>query len=234
MRQWLKAHLPYALTCAIARAINRPWMEDLQRTERLTEYAWVLGQMGQYHPDGLPILDFGYAGGYLDEALCQYGPVTGVDPRETPRIRHPNFHREWPWSRPLSYYGTCISVSTLEHLPDAPEWVARMLDCTKPEGQVLITIPCGAAPKQFRGYRLWALRELLEWPCLEEFILYRREAGYWQRLDGPFCELEEGTQVSSAAVAEHLPESSEHQVNAIGCLRLVRPAGPWPTAEGDG
>ena len=99
---------------------------------------------------------------------------------------------------------------------------------------MLITIPCGAAPKQFRGYRLWALRELLEWPCLEEFILYRREAGYWQCLDGGFCGLEMGHEVNYTAVAEHLPESSEHEVHAVACLRLVRPLGPWSTDATDG
>ena len=236
IRSWVKAHLPYPLVLAIARAINRPWMEDLHRTERLTEYTWVLGEVARYHQDGDRILDFGYAGGYFDEMLCQFGQVTGIDPRETPPIKHPNFHREWPWAQPLGLYGTIVSISTLEHLPTARMWVEVMLSALKPGGQLLITIPCGAEPQQFKGYRLWSLRELLFWPNLTEFTIYRREQDYWQRLDGEFCELAEGVEASHRAISEHLPESTEHQVNGLACLRFVQPlhpAVPSPTDADD-
>ena len=190
---------------------------------------WILGQVGKYHSMGEPLLYFGYAGGYLAEALCQLGPVTGVDPRKTPEILNPNFMREWPWPRPLNYYGTSVCVSVLEHLPDLHN-VDGLLAVTKPGGQVLITIPCGPSAAQFRGYRLWALKELMEWPSLHAFTVFRREEGWWRTLGPEFLQVK--SEASYRVIVEHLPDSSEHQVNAVFCARLVKPdhlVAPSPT-----
>lgn len=233
MRTRIKEALPWWLSCAIARAINRPWLSEEHRTERLAEYSWVLGELGKHHPYGAPILDVGSAGGYFEEALCHFGPVTGVDPkRESPAIVHPDYTHQWPWHQELERYHTTISVSTIEHLPDGEEYIGLMLASVIEGGQVLFTVPCGVQGQQFIGYRLWAITELCNLAMIapmELTVFVRREhprGHYWQRLSGQFCGGVEGKTMSLSALREHLPDSSEHQVNAVACVRLVHQALP--------
>lgn len=154
MRQWIKHHLPYGLTCGIARLINRPFLEPESRCERLVEYTWVLNNMKPGRT-----LDFGYAGSYLAQALCFFGPVDGVDLRRTPPIRHENFshYRDIPNG---ALYDNIVCVSVLEHIfchnepccHCAADIVDSFYQHLAPGGQVLLTYPLGIG-KRFKGYR---------------------------------------------------------------------------------
>lgn len=227
-RTRIKQALPYWLTCAISRVINPPLLADLHRSERIVEYAWVLGELGKRHPFGLPILDIGYAGSYLVEMECQFGPVVGVDPRRTPRIAHPQFvHRGPPtgppYYPPLLYTGICVSV--LEHL--AREEAGKILETLGRCQQAFITVPLAPTAHQFKGYRPFTLAEIWDWPGCVEFSVYRREDGWWRSLNGAFIGVGMGQDMILEAIVEHLPESSEHQVNAVALVRLGhRPARP--------
>lgn len=160
LRHWIKAVLPYPLVCAVARAINQPFLADVQRSERLTEYAWVLHQVR-----GPLIADVGYAGSYFAEMLCQVGRVVGIDPRDTPQIAHPNFTRVWPFSwETTGGFSTIVCISVLEHLPreEANRLVSQMTHALAPGGRLLITTPTGhEAP--FRGYAPFTRSELDAW-----------------------------------------------------------------------
>ena len=130
LRHWIKSHLPYPVVTAIARAINPPFLADIQRCERLDEYAWVLK-----HVQGPRIVDVGYAGSYFAQMLTWWGEVTGVDPRDTPHIQSPYFRREWPWVS--TGYDTAVCVSVLEHdldrrkeLEEAVQGIVRRLTTT--------------------------------------------------------------------------------------------------------
>ena len=238
LRTWVKEALPWWLSCAIARAINRPWLEEEHRTERLAEYSWVLAEIGKHHPYGSPILDIGSAGGYFDEALCHFGPVTGVDPkRDQPVIAHPSYRHEWPLSEGVEQYGTVVSVSTLEHLMLAEELIGQMLTKVVEGGQLLFTVPVGPEAHQYTGYRLWTVKELCGLAAIapmELTVFARREAPrghYWQRLSGQECGGQEGQGMDVSALLEHLPESLEHQVNAVAAVRLVHRALPPASDE---
>ena len=228
-REWVKAHLPYGLSCAVARAINRPWLVDVQRVERLCEYTWALAEIGRYHEDSEPLADIGYAGGYFAEALTQFGPVTGVDPRDVPKIRHPRFHREWPWVPEEGTYGTVVCISALEHFTYPNLAIDQMLSAVHEGGQVLITVPVGPVARQFRGYRLRTLYDILEWPCMESFAVFARRDGVWECLTADRVDVHVTTSDATPAIIEHLPESTEHTVQAVAAVRLVRrPAVPRP------
>ncbi len=214
MRSWVKAHLPYGVVCAVARLVNRPWLEDLHRCERIVEYPWVLGWMA-YHPPGTPVMDFGYAGGYLAEALAILtpDPVVGVDPRATPLIRHPNFRREWPLTS--TGYGTILCVSVFEHyLPEST--IADLWGRLVPGGQLLVTVPFSNLLQRFRGYRTITHTEVSRWPGAPQVWWYTRAGQSWYRRPG----------------AGYLPRSTEYQVNAVACIRLTRPGGSPPVGGG--
>lgn len=234
VRNWLKHQLPYWLTCAISRAINPPFLSDLHRSERLVEYAWVLAHLGKYHPPGQRIADVGYAGSYLAEAFCQFGPVVGIDPLKTPQITHPRFQASWPFRlsdlTPAPYTGICISV--LEHLPreEALEIIDEL--CQLP--QALITVPVAPLATKFRGYTPFTLSEIWDWADEASFEVFRREPeGWWLKIDGAYLGAPEGTLTILNRLVEHLPESTEHRVNAVACVRLRNPAVEWPPAAVD-
>lgn len=204
VRHWLKSHLPYPLVCAIARATNRPWLGAEHRTERLVEYAWVLRHLVPGR-----ILDYGYAGSYFAEALCQFGTVLGVDPRETPPICHPNFIY---WSVDLwegthtgreLRFDTIVCVSVLEHYLPFTDTVCRLRAQLAPGGVLLVTVPVGP-PQRFKGYRTITEEELAP---LGGVIRYR-------------VKTPQGWLPSSA-----FPDvrSTEHETRALGLLRLPGP-----------
>ena len=172
LRSRVKAALPYPLTCAIARLVNRPFLADIQRSERLVEYAWVL-----HHVKGPRIADVGYAGSYLAEALCLFGTVVGVDPRETPAITHPHFRREAKLSHGAPYE-TVVCVSVLEHLPrrEAHWLLWQMVESLTPTGQALVTVPCGSEGP-FHGYQPFSEAELEVWPGVQTVQVVTRQAG---------------------------------------------------------
>lgn len=148
----MKNLLPYELTCAVARLINRPFLEQESRCERIVEYAWVLNNMRPGRT-----LDFGYAGSYFARALCLFGPVHGVDLRHTPKIAHPQFIHFT--SIPMVQYDNIVCVSVLEHHLDVRHWIKEFLQHLKPDGQILMTFPTGDG-RVFQGYREVA-RDLL-------------------------------------------------------------------------
>lgn len=214
LRSWLKHHLPYPLTCAISELINPPMLAQEQRSERLTEYSWVLHQMGKHHPTGGRILDFGYAGSYFAEALCQFGQVMGCDLRRTPEIRHPNFHHVGELPRGDTF-DTIVCLSVLEHYLDADSWVRRFMQQLAPGGQVLITVPTGH-PQHFRGYRTYLPSTILAWPGQVTIDYFHRTARGW------------------LAGAGFFPDSTEHQVNVVACVRITnRDPGSQPTDSTD-
>ena len=172
VRQWVKAHLPYSVVCAIARTINRPFLEDIHRNERIVEYAWVL-----HHVRGPLIADVGCAGSYFAEMLCFFGNVVGIDPRPTPKITHPRFRRETK----VSYgapYDTVVCVSVLEHLPRtaAKQLIWQMVEALAPAGQCLITVPCGRE-RDFRGYQPFTPEEIAQWPGEPQVAVVTRHFG---------------------------------------------------------
>ena len=210
VRNWVKHALPYAVTCAVARGLNPPFLADIQRCERLQEYAWVLGQVGQHHPVGGPLLDFGYAGSYFAEALCQFGAVVGVDLRHTPRIRHPWFAPQTTLDAAGGPYATIVCVSVLEHYLDVRAWVARLFASLRPGGQLLLTYPTTLdAPKRFRGYQELSV----PWGALGYLVngheVFLRTGGGWL----PY---------GVAARAQWLGPNTEHRVTTLACVRLVR------------
>lgn len=211
LRQRLKHLLPYRLTCAISELINEPLLAQVQRSERLTEYSWVLSQIGKHHPAGGRILDFGYAGSYFAEALCQFGPVVGCDPKKFP-IRHPNFQAQWPLLEQVKF-DTIVCVSVLEHIHRSA-WmeVKAMHARLAPGGQVLITVPYNIqGPTHFRGYQPFTEHEIKAWPGFTAWTRFYRTPRGWINLND-WGDLAEPT------------ASTEHTVNAIACVRLTRPS----------
>ena len=218
-RSWVKHALPYPLTCAIARIINRPFLEDIHRNERIVEYAWVLA-----HVRGPRIADVGCAGSYFAEMLCFFGEVVGIDPRPTPRVRHPRFRRE----SKVSYgapYDTVVCISVLEHLPRtaARQLIWQMLEALTSTGQCLVTVPLSPVVQRFKGYQPYTLSEVYDWPGCDTFSVFRREReGYWKMLNADAVDVHDGADATIEAIVEHLPESTEHQVNAVACVRLTK------------
>lgn len=198
MRSWLKHHLPYPLTCAIARLINQPMLAQEQRSERLTEYTWVLNRMKPGKT-----LDMGYAGSYFAEALCQFGPVIGCDPKRFP-ISHSDFSYEWPLAS--RGFNNIVCVSVLEHYLDYDAIVTDLIGRLNPGGQILLTFPTGH-PKKFRGYQN-LYPNTPRWNINVEWTLFSRTEHGWLPNHNPFI----------------FPENTEHQVNALACIRLTHPA----------
>ena len=204
LRTRVKEMLPYWLTCAIARAINRPFLEDIHRSERIVEYAWVLSQVR-----GPRIMDFGWAGSYFAEMLCQFGTVLGVDPRETPTITHPNFQAVELLSEVADGWSdTIVCVSVLEHLPrwDAQRYGLELVRKLAPGGQLLITVPYGDEGP-FEGYQPFSGLEIARWPGFGgQTIFTRLPTGGW-----------------SAAWSEDPGPNLTHCVRRVACVRLHRP-----------
>lgn len=208
LRQWLKHRLPYSVTCAIARAISVPFLAQEQRCERLWEYSWVL-----HHVKGPRIMDFGYAGSYLAEALCQFGAVVGVDPRDTPRIAHLRFHGVRRLAEVSGSFNTIVCVSVLEHYLPYKGLVQDLYARLEPGGQLLITHPTTLwEPYQFRGYQ--ELRP--EWPRLLPTAsvatkVWLLTAGGW-------------VAESPEALLEFEGPNTEHRTTTLACTRITRPA----------
>ena len=198
IRQMIKRWLPYPLVTAIARLINRPWLEDIHRTERLTEYTWVLRHM---QPGWT--LDFGSASSYFPEMLAQWGHVDTCDFREWPRIRHPQV--QFVGTPPMrGQYDNIVCVSVLEHLPRHTVWplISDLRRRLAPRGRLLITVPSGHSAK-FLGYQTFEPREMELWTPWIEY--YKRTAAGW-------C--------SATAHETQYIHSTTHQVNALACLTL--------------
>lgn len=208
VRQWVKHALPYSVTCAVSRLINPPLLADIARSERIIEYAWVLSQIGKHHRPGGNIMDFGYAGSYFAQALCQFGVVVGVDPRETPKIQDADFQRRWPLQG--EGFDTIVCVSVLEHIfcrNTACHCAWDILDDLRGRlvigGQLLWTVPTG--PRQeFQGYR--TIDPYPAFGGAHEVSVFHRTPEGWKPRD-------------PAAPA---PRSTEHQVNAVACVRITR------------
>ncbi len=199
LRTRVKGWLPFWLTTAIARAINRPWLEPEHRCERLWEYAWVLNNVR-----GPRIADVGYASSYLAEALCLFGDVDGVDPRDEPRIVHPRFRRLPAGRLSADTYDTIVCISVLEHLsrPVASRLVGEMYAALVPGGQALLTVPCGNEGP-FRGYNPFTTAEIQRWP------------GY----------------VEHRAIQRAWRPNTEHEVTCVALVRLVHPGGGLGSVE---
>ena len=198
LRKTVKSALPYGVVTAIARLINRPWLEDVHRTERLTEYTWVLRHM---QPGWT--LDFGSASSYFPEMLAQFGRVDTCDFREWPKIRHPNVQFIGTPPR-RGGYDNIVCVSVLEHLPRYTVWplITDLRRRLAPAGRLLITVPCGHSAL-FPGYQTFEPREWEE--LTGDTAYYQRTCGGWR-------------QVREWEIP-HI-HSTAHQVNAIGCFVL--------------
>lgn len=214
IRNTLKHCLPYPITCAIARMVNRPFLEDIHRCERIVEYAWVIRNLRVGR-----LLDFGCAGSYFTEMLCQFGDVVGCDPRRTPVIAHPRLSYEWPLQS--IGFDTILAVSVLEHHLPADEIVKDLLWRLHPKGQLMITVPTSATPLTFHGYRTFTQQDFQRWmlfgqerPCHLGGTFFRRTDRGWEMLNAAGHE---------SLLNEQLPDSTEHQVNAVACVRLVKP-----------
>lgn len=200
-RAWVKRMLPYWAVTAIARCINRPWLEDVHRTERLTEYTWVLKHMQEGWT-----LDFGSASSYFPEMLAQWGRVDTCDFRAWPKLRHPNI--EFVGTPPMrGGYQNITCVSVLEHYLPQEETVQDLIRRLGVGGQLLMTYPTTLwQPKKFRGYqeirRLWSRVSSAGAWSTDVFVRTR---------DG-WVPYGEGDPISP---------NTEHQVNVLGCTRFV-------------
>ena len=212
VRGWLKHALPYPLTCAIARAIAVPFLAQEQRCERLWEYSWVL-----HHVKGPRIMDFGYAGSYFAEALCQFGAVVGVDPRNTPTIDQMRFRSVRQLVEAEGLFDTIVCVSVLEHYLSLEVVIPQLYGRLAPGGQLLITHPTSLwKPVQFRGYQelrpIWS--QLIPGSEVATEVWLRTSQG-WMAHSPEALRIFEGP-------------NSEHRTTTLACTRLVRPAPPSP------
>ena len=212
LRNWLKHALPYPLTCAIARAIAVPFLAQEQRCERLWEYSWVL-----HHVKGPRIMDFGYAGSHLAEALCQFGAVVGVDPRETPAINQIRFQSVRSLTDTIGAFDTIVCISVLEHYLSLEVIIPQLYGRLVPGGQMLLTYPTWIdRPQQFRGYQelrpIWSWSQLTPGAAVATEVWLRTSQG-WMAYSPEAMRIYEGP-------------NTEHRTTTLACTRIVRPVAP--------
>jgi len=176
-------------------------VEEAFPSSRSIEYAFILRKICSMQKG--KVLDVGCAdiGNCLPAILASLGwEVWGIDINEF-KFRHKNFHflkqdiREATF--PDGFFDCIYAVSTMEHIGlkgryDVAEEdldgdlraVENILRIIKPDGLLLVTIPCGKSfvilrPFQ-RVYDKARLSKLFSKWIFEEQIYYRRDDnGYW-------------------------------------------------------